>query len=339
MFLNIGFSYQWWNKNYGFRFGERHYRDIEAKLNTQAAMDDKLRSRFSWHENLASSQGGVISSPTIGVEPFGHRFIPALFGCQVRYGDAHTPWAENHPLSPEEIDDIPMLTMDDFAKDEHVQVVMEQAELVKNRFGKAGTQQNLGSVANTAIYLRPMELFTDYYDRPKMVHKLFELITNRMKLAYSYFETKENEPACVGVGNCSVCMISPKIYEKFNRLYDLEMMELARSYGAQFSLHQDSDVTPYIDSYRAFDYLHSFDIGFDTDVKAFRAAFPKCKLNIFLYTSFLADRTRQEIVRDVQTLMADAGDPYLAGFSCYDIDAHVGDDKVTALYEAVAEAM
>jgi hypothetical protein len=196
-------------------------------------------------------------------------------------------------------------------------------------------QQNLGSVMNTAIYLRPMELFTDYYERPEMVRKLFALITNRMKLSYEYFAMLDDEQSGIGVGNCSVCMISPALYEGFNRGYDLEMMELAKALGVPFSMHQDSNVTPYINSYRAFDYVSSFDIGFDSDVKAMREAFPNCVLNIFLYTSFLVARTPAEIARDVKILMADAGDSELTGFSCYDIDSHVDDDKVRALYEAV----
>jgi hypothetical protein len=137
MFLNFDFSYQWWNQNYGLRFGEDYYRDIKTKLETQKAMGMTLKQRFPWYdkEKLASGIGGVLSSPVTGVEPFGHRFIPALFGCPVRYGDAHTPWAEHNLLSEDEIMALPMLSLEEFAGIDIVKTVVAQAETVRKLFG------------------------------------------------------------------------------------------------------------------------------------------------------------------------------------------------------------
>ncbi len=336
MFLNAGFSYEWWNRSYGLRFAENLYFDPDAKYEAQRFMNAAARSRFPWYEKLTTGvKDNVVSSPNIDVEPYGHRFIPALFGCKVAYGDAHAPWAETHMLSPEAIDALPFWSMDDFAADERVQIITEQVRHVREKYGWCSAQQNLGSVINTAIYLRDMELFTDFFERPETVHRLYALITNRMKLSYEYFSALDGKPTNVGVGNCSVCMISPAIYEAFNRQYDMEIMEMAREKGVLFSMHQDSNVTPYIQSYKAFDHLYSFDIGWDTDVAAFRQAFPDTVLNLFIYTSFLNERTPEQIRKDIRKLINDAGDRDKTGFSCYDIDTSIPDEKVTALYEAV----
>jgi uroporphyrinogen-III decarboxylase len=338
MFLNIGFSYQWWHKNYGLHFDERFYFDIGCKIKTQAYMQDTACKRFDWYAKLAEGvRDNVVSSPNIAVEPYGHRFIPAMFGCGVGYADTHTPWALNRILSPGEIEAMTYMTMEEFREDERVKLITRQVKELREKAGWYSAQQNLGSVINTAIYLRDMELFTDFYERPETVHKLYGLITNMMLLSYDYFSALDGAPTNTGVGNCSVCMISPEVYERFNRKYDLAVMEKARRAGVRFGMHQDSNVTRYIQSYKTFDYLYSFDIGWDTDIGLVRSAFPDTVLNIFLYTSFLQDRTPDEIKRDVKTLAEDAGDPSKTGFSCYDIDDGIPDEKVTALYDAVKE--
>jgi len=336
MFLNIEFSYDWWNRRYGLCFNRDVYFDPDKKRAQRAVMDKESEKRFPWYKDLTRGmEESAISVTSMSVEPFGHRFIPALFGCEISYADSNPPWAENNILSPEEIDAMPFLTMDEFRQDERVRIITEQASRAREKYGWFSAQQNLGSVMNTAIYLRGMELFTDYAERPDTIHKLFALITNRMTLSHEYFSEFDGKPSGVGVGNCSVCMISPAAYADFNRRYDLTMMELAKGRGVTFSLHQDSDLTKYIDVYRAFDYLYSFDIGFDTDISLFREGFPDTALNICLYTSFLGDRTPDEIRKDIQKLAADAGDPALTGFSCFDIDDNIPDENVTALYEAV----
>jgi uroporphyrinogen-III decarboxylase len=336
MFLNVGFSYQWWNKFYNLDFDEGFYFDIDRKQSTQTIMKETACSRFPWYERLISGvNDNVVSSPNIDVEPYGHRFIPAMLGCQVSYAPTHTPWAENHILSPEEIAAMPLITMDEFRADERVRVITDQVKRVREKYGWCSGQQNLGSVINTAIYLRGMDLFTDFYERPETIRKLYDLITNRMTLCYEYFAGLDGKYTNVGIGNCSVCMISPDIYEQFNRPFDLRIMELAKSHGVLFSLHQDSNVTRYIEKYKPFNYLYSFDIGCDTDVALFRKGFPETVLNIFVYTSFLLNRTPDEIRRDIRKMIADAADPAKTGFSCYDIDDNIPDEKVTALYDAV----
>ena len=334
MFLNIGFCYEWWNSQYGLRFGKEFHFDQDRKIAQLLFMDQAMRKRFPWSNELMPEMQNI-SDINMNIEPFGHRFVPALFGCEVAYSDANSPWAVEHILTPAEIETMPFWTMDEFSRDEKVKTIAEQTSYVRQKYGRCSSQQNLGSVINTAIYLRGMELFTDFFERPELVHRLYALITNRMMLAYEYCSQLDGKPADTGVGNCSVCMLSPQIYQDFNRKYDMQIMELARSKGVCFGIHQDSDVTSFIDAYRPFDYLFGFDIGFDTNIALFRKAFPRIPLNICLYTSFLNDRTPGEIEKDILKLAVDGGDPDLTGFTCVDIDSNVPDEKVTALCEAV----
>jgi hypothetical protein len=194
-------------------------------------------------------------------------------------------------------------------------------------------QQNTGSVINTAIYLRK-NLFTDFYDKPEVIHRLFDLITNRMECSLQYFAKADGYASDIGVGNCCVCMLSPSVYEEFNRPCDDRMMKLAQKMGVRFSIHQDSDVTPYIKSYRPFGYLYSFDVGQDTDLVSFRSAFPDVIMNIFVYSVWLLENEGPAIVQGIKDMVSKAGPPEKVGISCYDIDVRTSDAKIEALCQA-----
>ena len=329
MELYLDFACEWWNSLYGVRFDRDYYFDPDINISRRRLMDAALRERFPWYDEYRPD------APVYSAEPFGHRFIPAMFGCEIAYADAAAPWAENHILSPEAIEAMPMLSTDEYARDEKVKTVAELTGYARKKYGRCHGGQNLGSVMNTAIYLRGMDLFTDFYERPAAVEKLFGLITNRMILSYEYGAALDGSYPDTGVGNCAVCMISPEIYENFVYRHDRAMMELAARHNVRFGVHHDSDATPYIGCYRRFEYLHHFDVGCETDIRSYRENFPGATLNIYLYTHFLAERTSAGIIRDVAGLAALSGDRSLTRFTCADIDSGVPDEKVNALYEAV----
>jgi uroporphyrinogen-III decarboxylase len=336
MFLNIGFSYQWWNKNYGFEFDEKFYLNPERKLNIQIEMDNILKKRFPQTDFWNSkSNSNMVSTTNLAVEPFGHRFFPAMFSCKIRYSKNQTPWAEDNILSEKEIEDMPFITIDEFKDHKYVKCIVEQTEKVKSKFGYCSSQQNFGSVINTGMYLRGMNLFYDFYENSRLVHKLFSLITNMMVVAYDYFSEIDNKKSDLGIGNCSVAMLSPEIYKEFNYKYDKVIMEKAKKENVQFGIHQDSDVTSFIEVYKPFEYLHSFDIGWDTKIRAFRKNFPNIDINIFLYTNFLINHSVGEIHREIRRMIAEGAPIERLGFTCGDIDDNIEDEKVIALYDAV----
>ena len=333
MFLNIGFSHDWWFQNYGYVFDEAFYLNARNKIQIMRAMDEIMQERFPYYTNPGGLKGSLISNPTIAVEPFGHRFIPALFGCEINYSKDTTPWAGHVDLTDDEIMNMPFLTPDEFGRNDKAQTILRQAEEMRDLGHECSTQQNTGSVINTAIYLRN-NLFTDFYDKPDVIHRLFDLITNRMECSLEYFAEVDGRVCDIGVGNCCVCMLSPSVYETYNRPCDDHMMKMAKKLGVRFSIHQDSDVTPYIGSYKTFDYLYSFDVGQDTDLVLFRSAFPEVIMNIFVYSVWLLENDNIAIEKGIKDMISEAGPPELTGISCYDIDARTSDDKIEALCSA-----
>jgi len=333
MFLNIGFSCDWWYQNYRFSFDESYYLDATQKIKTMQAIDEIMEKRFPYYTQTGGLKESAISNPTIAVEPFGHRFIPALFGCTIKYSETTTPWARHRDLSDDEIMCMPFLTLEDFGREKEVITILRQVEEMSALGCACSAQQNTGSVINTALYLRK-ELFTDFYEKPEIIHRLFELIINRTECSVEFFNKIDGKVSDIGIGNCAVVMLSPAVYKTFNLPCDLKMMELAKKSGVRFSIHQDSNVTPFIECYKPFDYLYSFDVGQDTDIVRFRSAFPDVILNIFLYSGWLLENSAQEIHKGIGELISKSGDPELTGISCYDIDFATEDEKIAALCAA-----
>ncbi len=330
---SVGFSNSWWNKEYGIAFDESFFNNPVNRLEKYAFMRKTLLERFPLiGKDFFNKYLGINEAY---VNPYGDRFIPAVFGCGVSYQKDQAPWCIHNKLSVEQIKNMPYMTMNQFSDNSYVKNIIEQAKIVKRITGSAMSMQNSGSPINTAIYLRGIDLFTDYIYNPKAVHKLYSLITNVMILAYDYFSEVDGIKRMVDVGNCSVAMISPKQYEDFNQKYDLIMMEKARREKVAFHMHQDSDVTKYINSYKALKYLHVFDIGCDTDMLLFRKNFPGIILNIFIYNSFLFERTPEQIYEDISKMKKDAGPQEKVEFTSVDVDESISDEKFIALCEAI----
>lgn len=335
MFLNIGFSNEWWHVRYGLDFGRDTYMDPLKKVEMQDRMDDVLYERYGkWGFLDHLSSVGTLSRPSVAVEPYGHRIIPALFGAPVRYQKDQAPWACANILDREQIMALTPITREAFAQQPCVKEVIRQYETLKATGRTCSAQQNLGSCVNTISYLRGMDFFYDFVDDPELVHTLNSRITEMILMAYSYFAEYDGMIAGMGVGNCSVAMLSPNVYREFFYPYDRRIMERARELGIPFHIHQDSCVDPFIPEYRAFEHLQSFDVGDDTDVGLFRQNFPDILINVFLYTKTL--RTlKPEALYDFVLKLAQKGRPYEnIGFSAYDIDLDVEEDRIVALCEA-----
>jgi len=339
MFLNIGYSHEWWHTRHGISFDESLYRDPIKKLSNQNFMDEWMRDRFAkWGLFQTPRDTRVISSPTVAIEPYGHRFIPAMFGVPLRFAADQPPWAHAILLDDAEIQSRKPVTREEFAAHPLVREIVRQHDILKSISKSEGqtcsSQQNLGSVANTMIYLRGSDLFYDFRDKPEVIYRLLELITEMMITAYDYFCEVDGYVSPLGVGNCSVAMISPRIYEEFCCPNDLQLMNHARSRNVPFTIHQDSRIDPYIPVYRPFDYLNGFDIGCDSDVRLFREAFPEIEINIFLYTGTLHSLNALQLY-DLVITLAQQGRPYSkVGFSVYDIDPGVPEEKIDAICEA-----
>jgi hypothetical protein len=198
--------------------------------------------------------------------------------------------------------------------------------------------QNLGSVINTAFSVQGQQLLVDYADDAEGVRKLYAGITELMLLCLERFPRVDGWPLRhVFVGNCTVAMISPRQYAAVNAAEDRRLMDYARSIGARFMVHQDSGVTPHLENYARFEYLHALDVGQDTDFARLSRLLPNAEVNCILFPSWVAGHSPDEIRGELLRLMQ-LGRRFPAfSFSLLEVDTALGGDTIFTFCETFAD--
>ena len=82
-------------------------------------------------------------------------------------------------------------------------------------------------------------------------------------------------------------------------------------------------------------YLDFLDVGWGGDVVKLRQHLPRTFFNIRLSPVEIVDQTPEQIRQTVRTLVHQSGNPWLTGVCCINMDQHVTDDQVAAIFDEV----
>jgi hypothetical protein len=341
--LGLALTYKLLHDRFGFDFGERYHRDLDQRIRTTMEID---RAVFETYGKIGL--GFERPVPRASVEPFGHRFMPAMYGCQVEYAPDADPWGLPRILREEELRSLEPWDVARFARSEPARIVLSQIEQLKQRYDRYRVAerefnphyramsglQNLGSVINTAFSVQGEELFVHYVSEPGLVHNLFASITQLMLLCLDYFPRLDGWPLTdIFVGNCTVAMISPAQYATFNEPEDRCLMEYARKIGARFMMHQDSNANAHLDNYARLEYLHALDLGQDTDFEKLARLLPQAEVNCILFPSWIESHTSDEVRLELLRLMG-LGKRFPAfSFTLLEIDTKLGGKLLYEFHE------
>lgn len=338
--LGLGLTYKLLHDRFGFDFGERYHRDLDYRIQTTMQID---RAAFDAYGKIGL--GYAEPFPRVSIEPFGHRFMPAMYGCACSYAEDADPWSHPRQLTREEIDALPPWTEERFAISEPVRIILSQVEQLKERYGPyraadkefnphcrgMSSLQNLGSVINTAFSIQGQQLLLYYAVDPDAVKRLYGNITQLMLLCLDRFPKVDGWPLKdIFLGNCTVSMISPRQYAALNEGEDRRLMEYARSIGARFMIHQDSDVNPHLEGYAQISYAQAFDFGQDSDFEKLGRLCPTAEVNCILFPSWIKSHPLVEIREELRRLMR-LGSPFRAfSFTLLEVDTLLGEDLIFA---------
>jgi hypothetical protein len=341
--LGLGITYKLLHDRFGFDFGERYHRDLHYRVKTTMEID---RAVFDAYGRLGL--GYESPFPRVSIEPFGHRFMPAMYGCACGFAADAEPWSRPRVLCKEEIEGLGPWSPERFEKSEPVRMVLSQVRELKVHYGPhrvadkefnphyrgMSSLQNLGSVINTAFSVQGDQLLIDYVDDPDLVRRLYANVTQLMLLCLERFPREDGWPLKdVFVGNCTVSMISPRQYAALNAPEDRRLMDYARSIGARFMIHQDSGVNPHLPNYGRFPYVQAFDFGQDTDFEELSRLRPDAEVNCILFPSWIAARSPQDIRAELLRLMR-VGSRFRAfSFTCLELDTQLDGELISAFYE------
>jgi len=344
--LGMGLAARLLHDHFGLDLGERFHRDIVHRIEAVREVDRMAAGAFG-----SIGLGFAEPFPRATIEPFGHRFVPVLYGCRIRYAADEEPAVLPLPLDAGALASLPAWTPERLALQEPVKEVLAQQQTARRRYGDVGaearrrmgynpherplsTLQNLGSVINTAVSAHGQDVLLRYADDPDALRTLYRSITDLMLLCLRTFPAVDGEPlSTVFVGNCTVAMIGPRQYAELNAAFDRELAAFARSIGARFLVHQDSDVTPHLAGYARLGAVHGLDVGQDTDFDAAALLFPGASANCILFPSWIRS-TPPEGIREELTRLMRVGRKFADfTFTILEIDPDLAAGKIFEFHE------
>jgi hypothetical protein len=347
--LSYGLTPSLLHARYGLDCGERFHRDIAWRVKSVMEVDRLVRSDFG-----TIGLGFADPFPRATIEPFGHRFVPALYGCDIVYADNEDPAALRVALDPDALRSLPPWTPERFRAAEAVAVVLQQArwarahcdrEAAERRVGfnphcqPLTSLQNLGSVINTAVSVFGDAALLLGMDDPALLRGLYANITDLMLIALDAFPRADGRALhTVFVGDCTVAMISPAQYAACNSGSDRRLSQYAQSIGARFLVHQDSGATPHLLNYASLGGVGGIDFGQDTDWDEAARIFPDAEANCIIFPAWLRARSEREMQEELARLMTAGSHFPRFDFSLLELDQELAGEKVFEFHEAFQKA-
>jgi hypothetical protein len=221
-----------------------------------------------------------------------------------------------------------------------------QAELI-DKYHYLSGDVNWGGILNIALDLRGQQLFIDMVEIPDKVHRFFRAIRNVISRFVSEIEQKTGTSSLSVNRNlvhldqpvflhseCSHTMISEEMYREFLLGYDIEWAEGKAAFGIHYcgrDPHRFGTVFSEIPN------LVFLDVGWGGDLKLLREKLPRTFLNIRLSPVEIIDQSHEQLTGTIRSLVSDAADPLLTGVCCINMDEKVTDDRITAIFDTVAQ--
>jgi hypothetical protein len=347
--LSYGLTPSLLHAKYGLDYGERFHGDVAWRVAQVMEVD-----RLAFNDFGDIGVGFEEPFPRATIEPFGHRFVPALYGCPISFSSAEDPAALRRVLDPELIRGLRPWTLERLESSEPVRLVLEQARWAREHCDRAEAErrlgftphalplsslQNLGSVINTAVSVFGEDALLLGLDEPGLLSSFYENVTQLMLLCLEYFPAVDGRTlGNVFVGDCTVAMISPDQYAAMNLAPDRQLAAFAERIGARFIVHQDSGATPHLENYARLGRVQGIDFGQDTDWEAAARVFPGVEANCIVFPGWILSHSREDMQDELRRLMrAGAGFPRFS-FSILELDAALAQGKAFEFHEAFRRA-
>ncbi len=330
--LYLEFSAAWWHHHYGMDFSQSFWLDPLARTERARLQNRLLYERYG---DLGLGEADPPPRPLAG-DQYGHRFMSALWGCEIHYAPDHAPAAL--PL-PEPRQRMPRLVVPDLDASPVMRQTLVDAGLLWERYGACESGVNYGGPLNNAVSVFGSEILYACAAEPELAQQVLYRMAEVVVLVHDYLNLRlerkapgANRLAGYGLGNCPVGMLSPALYQRVVLPVDLW---LRRQYTGPFNLHHCARFHPYAEVYQALQ-PDSLDVGPGSDLRLTRLAYPATLLSAWIDLADLQG-SPSEIAAHVDAMLAAAGPLEL--FNQIEVaDAgpeDLTDETVRALVEAV----
>jgi len=339
--VDVVFHPDWWHVHYGLDFGPPFHFDPQERVESERLMRQALFDRFG---DLGLGEADAQPRPVVGPVHLAIGFVvQAMLGCQVRFSAHAAPWVLCAELNDEQIW---ALEIPDLESAPMMRQTIALMDALEQESGYLEGDIPWDGVQNIALDLRGQQLFFDYYDRPEMVHHLFDVIARTIYLVADYVRGRTGttsislnrivasiDPGLNLHSNCSVQMISKATYEEFLLPYECWLAERLQPYGIH---HCGDNLEHVVEAYARVPGLVYVDVGWGSDVAACRNALPNAFFSLRLNPARLRSQTPGQVRADVERLLDGAGPLDKVALCCIAMDSGTPDENVRALFEAAA---
>ncbi|KLU60686.1 hypothetical protein CEB3_c30690 [Peptococcaceae bacterium CEB3] len=338
--VDITFHASWWAKHAGIDFSQEFFNDPDYRLQCDVKMRRTLYDRFG---HLGLGEKDPRPRPIVGSDLLASGYLySGILGCEIRYFPDAPPEVICANLSGPEVDSLVGFNI---AKSGLWLDTVRQFEYLRNKFGYVDSHINLQGIQNLALDLRGSELLIDYSVVPELAHKLINICTKITVDIGKYLTsvskvmshgvtaiTRQTMPGVYVTSNCTVEMVSQKIYEDFL----LEPDILLSSYFRPFGIHHCGQTMEHVvEGYAKVKNLEFAEVGAGSDVAKVRQALPNTLLNLRYSPVKLKTASADAIARDIAAMAVGAGRLY--SISCVGIDSETEDHRIEAFINCVRD--
>ncbi len=317
--LNLYFSEAWWLAHYG----------------SGVPAADRPRLLFDRFGDVGlGEENPAQPAPVVGGE-YGDRFMAAFWGCEIVYQDGHAPAALVLPDARARMED---LEVPDLASSPVVCRALDDARSLRESHGSCAASVNLGGPLNNAVSVFGEEILFACAAEPVLADRVLRRMAeaNLLILDHVVCPISGVDPAVAwgggwGLGNCPVCMISPRTYRDVVLPVDLW---LSRQFRGGLGLHHCGVFDAYAEVYKPLEPV-GLDLGPGSDLALARAAYPGVGLSTYIEVGALSRMTRDDIDATLTRMIEDAGPPELFhAISVADAGPEISDQTVRDLLTA-----
>ena len=341
---DITFHPSWWHKNAGVDFTQDFFDEPEYRMECDLKMKKALYEHFG---DFGFGEKNPQKRPILGTDFLAAGYLYSeIMGCGIRYEPDNSPQVLCRGLDEEEIEDIMAPDLD---HDEVWARTQKQIDYLMEKYGRVESYINLMGIQNIAMDLMGQDVMMAYYSAPDEVRHLFQQITDLSidigRRLYSVSKgisagvtaiVEKTVPDVYLTSNCSVEMVSNKIYEDFLLEYDIQLAEAFPVFGIH---HCGKSMEHVVQGYSKVPNLKFAEVGAFSDIRKVREVLPDVFLNARYSPVRLMNASEEEVMAEVRDLVI--GGNNAAGqisVSCVGMDSNVTDENVRAFLKA-CEAM
>ena len=340
--VELVFHPNWWHKHYGMDFGWAYFFDAETRVTAEQQMIRRLHERFGQYQYGSPEPE---PEPVIGPVHLAAGFImSAIWGCEIKYFPAASPQVLCRDLALEELDAMDPPDPQDCRE---FSALIGLIETLKDQYGYVKGDINWSGLQNLALDLVGSGLFTEYYTRPDLIHRVYRKLSRSIVEVVNYIRNltgtssvsvnrsiERVDPGINLHSNCSVQMISNELYESFILPYETEMARRLQPYGVH---HCGNNMHNVAEGYSKIPDCCFFDVGWGADVAHCRKLLPDAFFNVRLSPVRMKQCTPDEIRSDIESLFGQVGSLDRVGLCCINMDDGTPDENVAVIFETAGK--